>query len=112
MTVARAPFVGRRVAAPVSLEDAFDLTRRAFDPAYRFQMPVVILTDQFLMGSCWNIPALAVNELGSSQYLRTGNLHTAADNSTREYDIATGNPMGATRTSLTGATSWDNFDLD
>ena len=38
--------------------------------------------------------------------------NTAANNTTREYDIAGGNLMGTTQTSLTGAGPWDNFDLD
>jgi len=38
--------------------------------------------------------------------------NTTANSTTREYDIASGNLMGVTRTSLTGADTWDNFDLD
>lgn len=39
----------RAIFAPGTLEDAFELTRQAFDVADRFQSPVFILTDQYLM---------------------------------------------------------------
>lgn len=54
----------RLVLAPRSLEDAFDLTRRAFDLADRFQVPVIILTDQFLMDSLANVGDLALQDGG------------------------------------------------
>jgi 2-oxoglutarate ferredoxin oxidoreductase subunit alpha len=38
----------RVVYAPGNLEEAFELTVRAFDVADRFQIPVIILTDQYL----------------------------------------------------------------
>jgi 2-oxoglutarate ferredoxin oxidoreductase subunit alpha len=39
----------RIVLAPGNLEQAFSLSRQAFDMADRYQSPVIILTDQFLM---------------------------------------------------------------
>jgi len=38
----------RVVYAPGSIEEAFELTVRAFDVSERFQIPVIILTDQYL----------------------------------------------------------------
>lgn len=38
----------RFVFAPATVEDAFDITQRAFDLADKYQVPVIILTDQYL----------------------------------------------------------------
>jgi 2-oxoglutarate ferredoxin oxidoreductase subunit alpha len=46
----------RIVFTPGTLEDAFYLTQRAFNLADRFQVPVFILTDQYLMDSSYNVP--------------------------------------------------------
>jgi 2-oxoglutarate ferredoxin oxidoreductase subunit alpha len=48
----------RVIYAPGNLEDAFWCTRRGFDVADRFQIPVFVLTDQFLLDSYCNIPSL------------------------------------------------------
>lgn len=45
----------RIVLAPSSTDDAFHLSRKAFELADELQIPVVILTDQFLMDSYRNI---------------------------------------------------------
>jgi 2-oxoglutarate ferredoxin oxidoreductase subunit alpha len=47
----------RIVLAPGNLEQAFELTRTAFDLADRFQSPVIILSDQYLVDSYYNMPA-------------------------------------------------------
>ena len=44
----------RVIFAPGSLEDAFYLTQRAFNIADRYQIPVFVLTDQYLIDSCYN----------------------------------------------------------
>ncbi len=41
----------RAVLAPGSIQECFDLTRRAFELAERYQTPVIILTDQYLADS-------------------------------------------------------------
>ncbi len=46
----------RIIFAPGGLEQAFELTRRAFDLADRFQVPVFILTDQHLIDACAETP--------------------------------------------------------
>ncbi len=46
----------RAVFAPGSVEEAFSLTRAAFNLADKFQIPVFILTDQYLVDSSYNLP--------------------------------------------------------
>lgn len=50
----------RMILAPSSAEQAYDLTRSAFDLADSLQIPVVILTDQFLVDSYCNIEGLTI----------------------------------------------------
>ncbi len=50
----------RIVLAPGSPEQAFELSRRAFDLADRLHVPVIILTDQFLVDSHCNVAGLDV----------------------------------------------------
>lgn len=50
----------RVILAPGSPEEGFDLTRKAFDLADGLQIPVVILTDQYLMDSIRNLPPFDV----------------------------------------------------
>ena len=45
----------RIILAPGTIEDAFHLTRRAFNLADKYQVPVIILTDQYLIDSMYNI---------------------------------------------------------
>lgn len=45
--------VPRIIYAPGSVKQAFALTRKAFAMADRYQIPVFVLTDQFLMDSTW-----------------------------------------------------------
>ena len=46
----------RIIFAPGSLEEAFYLTQKAFNLADKYQVPVIILTDQYLIDSYYNIP--------------------------------------------------------
>jgi 2-oxoglutarate ferredoxin oxidoreductase subunit alpha len=48
----------RIIFAPGTIEDCFDLAQRAFDLADQYQVPVFILTDQYLLESHSNIPSL------------------------------------------------------
>jgi len=48
----------RIILAPGTIEDCFDLAQKAFDLADRYQVPVFILTDQYLLESHYNIPSL------------------------------------------------------
>lgn len=53
----------RLVLAPGSLQEAFSLTRRAFDRADACQVPAILLTDQYLVDSLGNLPALDMHDL-------------------------------------------------
>ncbi len=48
----------RAVYAPGSAEQAFALTLKAFDIAEKYQIPVLILTDQYLQDSTTDVPVL------------------------------------------------------
>jgi 2-oxoglutarate ferredoxin oxidoreductase subunit alpha len=50
------------VLAPADPKSAFHATVRAFNLADRFQVPVIILTDQFMADSHYSIPDMAVAE--------------------------------------------------
>jgi len=54
----------RAIFAPGSAEEAFALTRRAFEVADRFQVPAFILTDQFLLDSNWGSEPFAISAEG------------------------------------------------
>lgn len=46
----------RAIYAPGTLEDCYHLTRLAFDVADRYQIPVFVLSDQYLVDNYYNIP--------------------------------------------------------
>ena len=46
----------RAIFAPGSMEEAFRLTRHAFNLAAKYQSPVFVLTDQYLIDSYYNLP--------------------------------------------------------
>ncbi len=48
----------RIILAPKNIEDAFFLSQKAFNLADEYQVPVFILTDQYLMDSYYNVPPL------------------------------------------------------
>ena len=50
----------RIIFAPENIESAFYITQKAFNLADKYQVPVFILTDQFLIDSCYNT---AINSL-------------------------------------------------
>ena len=56
----------RVVFAPGTPEQAFYLTNKAFDIAERFQVPVIILTDQYLADSQWTFEGF---DLGKIKYI-------------------------------------------
>lgn len=62
----------RVILAPGTIEDAYHLTRRAFDLADKYQVPVIILTDQHLMDSYYNVPPFHPPDvLAKSHVIRT-----------------------------------------
>jgi 2-oxoglutarate/2-oxoacid ferredoxin oxidoreductase subunit alpha len=60
----------RIILAPRSVEDAFFLSQRAFDLADKYQVPVFILTDQYLMDSSCNMPPFATADLKITKCVR------------------------------------------
>jgi len=58
----------RIILAPGKMEDVFDLTRKAFDMADKFQVPVVIMTDQYLLDSSFLVPSIDVSKLKNKKY--------------------------------------------
>ncbi|MCK5247424.1 2-oxoacid:acceptor oxidoreductase subunit alpha, partial [Candidatus Bipolaricaulota bacterium] len=52
----------RAVLAPSNPQDAFHVTLRAFALADRYQMPVIVLTDQFLADAHFSLPDLEIPE--------------------------------------------------
>jgi 2-oxoglutarate/2-oxoacid ferredoxin oxidoreductase subunit alpha len=66
----------RIIFAPGSPEEAFHLTNKAFDLSQRFQIPVFILTDQYLADAQWTYGKFDVEGLTYADYrLREKALH-------------------------------------
>ncbi|MBF4695318.1 2-oxoacid:acceptor oxidoreductase subunit alpha [Fusibacter ferrireducens] len=59
----------RIVLAPLTVEDAFYTTFRAFNLAEKYQVPVIILTDQFLADSTQTVPRFKTNTLKIERHL-------------------------------------------
>ncbi len=58
----------RILFSPGTLQQAFYLTARAFNLADKFQMPVIILSDQYLVDSYYNIPAFDLSKIKVEKY--------------------------------------------
>ncbi len=52
----------RAILTPGTIEECFFLARRAFLLADRFQVPVIVLTDQYLLDSAYNLPVFEIPE--------------------------------------------------
>ncbi|AJG41483.1 2-oxoacid:ferredoxin oxidoreductase subunit alpha [Thermotoga sp. RQ7] len=59
----------RVIYAPGNIEEAFYLTQRAFNVADRYQVPVFILTDQYLVDSFYNLPGFDLKELKVEKHI-------------------------------------------
>jgi len=59
----------RVIFAPGTIEEAFALTAKAFNLADRYQIPVFILTDQYLIDSYYNINKIDVSDLKIEPYI-------------------------------------------
>ncbi len=53
----------RIIFAPGKTEDAFYLTRKAFNLADKYQVPVFIITDQYFLDSYYNIASLDLSDI-------------------------------------------------
>jgi 2-oxoglutarate ferredoxin oxidoreductase subunit alpha len=58
----------RIIFAPGTIEDCFYLAQKAFDLADQYQVPVFILTDQYLLESHYNIPSLDPTQIPLQKY--------------------------------------------
>lgn len=74
----------RIVLAPATIEDGFYLMKRAFDLADRYQVPVILLTDQYYLNTFYDVPVFDVKSDNIRYHI------IEADNEYRRYEI-TGN---------------------
>jgi 2-oxoglutarate ferredoxin oxidoreductase subunit alpha len=56
-------FFPRIILAPGKIDDAFYLTQRAFNLADKYQVPVFILTDNYLINLYYNLPQLDFSDI-------------------------------------------------
>ena len=59
----------RIILTPGTIEDAFYLTQKAFNLADKYQVPVFILTDQYLLESHYNIASLDPSLIKQERYI-------------------------------------------
>ncbi len=59
----------RIILAPGSLQDAFYITQKAFNLADKFQVPVIILTDQYFMDLYYNIPPPDISKISIEKHI-------------------------------------------
>lgn len=71
----------RIILAPGTLEEAFTLTARAFMLAEKHQVPVFILTDQYLIDSLCHVPELSLKGISTERFL------AVADEGYRRYTL-------------------------
>jgi 2-oxoglutarate ferredoxin oxidoreductase subunit alpha len=62
----------RVVLAPGTPEQAFYVTNKAFDMAEKFQVPVIILTDQYLADSQWTLDGFDLSKIKYTDYRLRG----------------------------------------
>ncbi len=65
----------RIIIAPRNIEEAFFLSQRAFNLADKYQVPVFILTDQYLVDTYYNTPCWEMDDLKVEKHF----IETAAD---------------------------------
>ncbi len=66
---AGAGFFPRIIFAPGCIEDSFYLTQNAFNLTQKYQVPVFILTDQYLVDSYYNLPSLDLEALKIEKHI-------------------------------------------
>ena len=59
----------RIIFAPGNLEQAIDLTQKAFDLADKFQVPVFVLTDQYFVDTYYNTPSIDLSRSKTEKYI-------------------------------------------
>jgi 2-oxoglutarate ferredoxin oxidoreductase subunit alpha len=58
----------RIIFAPGKTEDVFDLSRKAFDLADKFQVPAIVMTDQYLLDSSFLVSSIDISKLKNKKY--------------------------------------------
>jgi 2-oxoglutarate ferredoxin oxidoreductase subunit alpha len=71
----------RIIYAPGNFSQGFDLNRKAFHMADKYQVPVILLTDQYFLDSYGTIPGVEIDGSISS------NIIVATDGSYRRYQV-------------------------
>ncbi len=71
----------RIILAPGNTEQAFELTREAFNMADKYQVPVIILTDQYLVDSYYNIQKFCTGKPKAEYYI------TKTDKNYKRYEF-------------------------
>jgi 2-oxoglutarate ferredoxin oxidoreductase subunit alpha len=59
----------RIIFAPGSIEEAFSLTQKAFNLADKYQVPVFVLTDQYLIDSYYNVVPLDLSRIEVQKHI-------------------------------------------
>lgn len=85
----------RVLLAPGTPEQAFFLANKAFDLAEKYQIPVIILTDQYLADSQWTFDGFDLGKLNYTDYRVRGEAFGALSDYKRFAYTATGiSPLG------------------
>ncbi len=71
----------KAIFAPGNFEDAFYMTQRAFNIADKYQIPVFILSDQYLADIYYNLPSLVTKDVEIEDYI------VKTDENYRRYEI-------------------------
>jgi len=86
----------RIILAPRNVHDCFGLTARAFDMAEKYQVPVIIMTDQLLQDSYATVEPFTVNGFPTARHLLYGDQLNAMDKYRRYAQTESGiSPMAA-----------------
>lgn len=80
----------RVIFAPGTPEQAFYLTNKAFEIAEQFQIPVIIMTDQYLADSEWTLDALDMTKIIHSDLRIRGNELRKMEHYNRHADTDSG----------------------
>ncbi|WP_028974559.1 2-oxoacid:acceptor oxidoreductase subunit alpha [Spirochaeta cellobiosiphila] len=72
----------KAIYAPGTLEQAYELSAKAFHTADKFQSPVIILTDQYLVDAYGNVPRFKTDELPYAD-----NIIVEADEDYKRYKL-------------------------
>lgn len=59
----------RIILAPGSIEEAFYLAAEAFNLADKYQVPVILMTDEYLVDTYYNIPNIELDRINIEKYI-------------------------------------------